>query len=216
MIIKNKTTQKLIKKLAVPIIALNIGNVANAQENGNIEMNISKKPLVETNLFYKSDKLKINGFTSIDYYFKDKEYSGTTNLDTKLSKNFSLESQIHHFNEPFTKIGIGASYKIPTDKINAKVGFLPLRLDKEGNFIKKSISTKYSIGINLPKNFSLNTFGQFTINSKGGPKWEYGEIDLSKKFGKDKKWEISYNPSLKAQGKFSPKYTHRIALRRKF
>ena len=213
---KIKIPHGLIKKLAIPVLALGIGNASHAQIKGNIEMNTSKNSLVETNFFYRSDKLKTRGFTFMDYFFKNGGFFGKTILNTKLRKNTSLETQVYHINEPITKSGVGASYKIPINNINAKIGILPFWIDKKGNPIKNNINANYFFKVKLPKDFSFMTFGQFTINSKGGPRWGYGEIGLSKKFGKNKKWEISYNPSLEAQGKFSTRYYHRIALRRKF
>lgn len=191
---------------------------SHSQIKGNIEANISKEPLVETNFFYGNEKLRTNGFTFLDYYFKDGGYFGKSTLNTKISKNLSAETQVYHINEPFSKAGIGMNYEVPIKNkdLSLNAAILPLWMNKEGNLIKNNVNAKYFISYNLPKGFSIKTFGQFAVNSKGGPQWKYGEIDLSKKLGENNKWVISYNPSLTNREGIVPKYTHRIALRRKF
>jgi len=211
-----KTISKILGTGLLTLLGFLPMKKAEAQINGNLECNLSKNSLIETNFFYNLP-LNTKGFTFLDYYFNGDKFFGKSILSTDLIKNLDLETQVYHAGEPVTKAGVGLKYHLVKSKnVNVKVGIHPVWLSKEGKFIKNQIDMTYSVGINLPRNFNIFAFGQFNLASNGGPQWGYGEIEVNKKIGKNKKLEVSYNPSLTNQNKFVPKYTNRFALRQNF
>jgi hypothetical protein len=187
-----------------------------AQLNGDIELNLSENSLIESNFYYGSEFLRTKAFTFVDYALENDGYFGKTYLNTNIAYGLGTEIQLYHINKPFSFAGAGLTFTIPTDKFYAYLGLLPLWLDDAGSLMKNNVTTVYLFTISLPKNLNFLAFGQFNLAAEGGPAWEYGELDLALKLGKEQKWEIAYNPSLNSSGELLPDYVNRLAVRRKF
>ena len=120
-------------------------------------------------------------------------------------------------NEPFSKVGLGLSYVLPTSKkLFAKISYLPLWIDSKGESIRNKQIVGLSASVDLPHNFSLWGFGEVNVAGAHGAQWSYEEIELAKTF--KKRFSIGANIQLNSKGrrKFEPEVILRLAVRVKF
>ncbi len=202
--------------LASALIYLPIKKLARAEINGNlgyIHSEQSEKSHLEANAFYKLP-LDINAHTFIDFNKNGRGYFGKTSLDKKINSHINPRVQIAHVKDIYSQAGLGISANIPTPKnVTAKINFMPLLYSDKELVDKKNI-LGYFLRFNLPQKFSLKSFGEWNLNSKNGCEWDYGEIELSRKFNNT---TIGYLPTLiKKQGSAIPKFEHRACIRLDF
>lgn len=160
---------------------------------------------------------KVSGF--VDLYENNAGYFGKTIVEKGLVDKLNFRTHLESINEPLTRAGFGLSYALPTPKGTfAKVCYLPLYVDKEGEKIDNRQVVGFAFGADLPYDFSLIAFGEMNIATKKGVQWNYGEIELARKFGEEKRFSIGLNLQLNNNGAGNPlpEVVPRIALRAKF
>jgi len=160
---------------------------------------------------------KVSGF--VDFYEKDTGYFGKTVIEKGLVDKLNLRANVEHINEPISRVGFGLSYSLPMPKGTfAKVCYLPAYLDREGEKVDNRQIVGLVIGAELPYDFSLLAFGEMNVAAEKGPQWCYGEIELARKFGEEKRFSVGLNLQLNNNGVGNPipEVVPRLALRAKF
>jgi hypothetical protein len=176
----------------------------------------NKDSYAEANVFYGLPG-KINGYTYLDKYNEDGAVYGKTTL-TKAIADSAVSARVQgiHNDEELQHTGIGLEAKLQTPKnIFATVNCTPVWLNGDGQKEEDVIKAKYYISIDLPMKFNLSSFGEVNVANTKGVTWEYGEIELAKRFGN---FAIGYNAGLwsKGDGIIAPKIVNGIAVRYKF
>jgi hypothetical protein len=212
----------------------NIGNAdtntaAKAQSpapsiSGDIEYNHSEhseNDLVELNAFYKLPG-KVKGFTWMDFK-KKSGFFGKSTLTRDFGEYLQGATELVHGNKPLTETRVGAYVNVPMPKgIPGKprlnLRYMPLCIDSSGDRVHDKQMVGYCATAKLPMGMNALAFGWLNAADDKGISWNYGELDVSKAFGKDKRWVIAYNPALtgKGAGKATPHIENRVAIRRKF
>jgi hypothetical protein len=160
---------------------------------------------------------KVSGF--VDFYEKDAGYFGKTIVEKGLIGKLNFRTHIESYKEPFTRVGFGLSYALPTPKGTfAKLCYLPVFVDKEGEKIDNKQVVGLALGAELPYDCSLLAFGEMNVAAKNGVQWAYGEVELAKRFGEEKRFSVGLNLQLNNQGAGNPvpEVVPRLALRAKF
>lgn len=162
-----------------------------------------------------TDKVKVSG--AMDFYRSDAGYFGKTSIDTSLDKGLSLRLQGVHGNDPLTQVGAGVGYILPTpNKTFAIVRYLPIFTDTDGKQVDNKQIVGYYASAQLPANLNLWSFGEVNVDGTKGPQWAYGEVELSKNLGKNLSVGANLQMNGKGEGKMTPEFVPRIALRAKF
>lgn len=162
---------------------------------------------VESNVFYGLPK-GVNGYTFVDLY-NDGGYFGRTSWNKEIGNGISGNVEVNHFDEPVSNIGVGLKAQVPKLPENAfaTISLMPLYVDRKGNRVNNQALLQYFGILNLPKGFTLFSFGELDV-ARG--EWLYGELELGKKlFGVIRG---SYNPSLISDGDMIPDLEHRFAV----
>ena len=189
---------------------------ANAQDN-NVKASVDvvrseNQPVsfIRPNVFYALP-LGIKGYTFGEFYNEGNNYFSKTILEGKLDDN-SAAGLVGHvvtgsgFN---TQAGLGLNAVVPSPEGSfVKLSFLPIFADSKGRMVNNKAVGGYFGSVNLPLGINLSSFGEINLDAKGGPKWGYGEISLSKNI--TDKLAVAYNPLLKNQGKLNPRVEHAV------
>lgn len=204
--------KNLINLILAAIIGLASLSGVKASIKGNIRYIQSEEnanSYVEAKADYKLPG-EIKGSTFIDFYKNKKGYFGKTSLEKEFGPKVRVRAEAAHANEPFAQAGLGANVVVPyiPKEIFAKISFIPLWFDVNGR-VKDKVIAGYSVKINLPKGFKLKSFGEWNVAASDGVKWNYGEIDLGRKFSFV---NVSYNPALKEDGDAVPSVEHRASI----
>ena len=192
---------------------------AEAQVAGNVEYIQSEKnekSFARGNIFYGLPQ-NVNGFSFIEFYKNGDGYFGKTMLNRPIVSGLGPKVEGVHNGELLSRVGLGASFSVPgmPKGSYANLGILPVWLSEEG----KRLQAQYAFGFKLPKGFYLSSFGEMNlraeprsvtsstgeVNTKTGPRWGYGEAELTKSFGP---FEVGYNMRLYDDGNASPKHQH--------
>jgi hypothetical protein len=154
----------------------------------------------------------IKGSTTVDLCDTGGFFGGTS-LEKPVSGGLNARLQMDHSNDLFTRAGMGARAVISsTKRIFAKVGATPVWSDGSG--IVKNLSTlNYLVIISLPKGFSILNYGEWNLAAQGGPKWTYGEVNVTKQIGRVK---VGYNPALLGDGDAMPSIQHMLSVEMEF
>lgn len=159
--------------------------------------------------------VKASGY--MDFYDKGQGYFGKTIVEKEVIDRLSLRAHTYQINEPFSNIGIGASYVLPTSKkVFAKVSYVPLWMDSNGQIIENKQIVGVFASVDLPKDFSFWAFAEVNPVGVKGPQWSYGEIELAKTFGKRVSVGANIQLNPKGSGKLEPEVIPRLAARLKF
>ena len=176
---------------------------AQGNVSGNVEYIQSEKSeasLVRPNLFYKV--LGLNGYTFVESY-RDENFFGKTILSKDLGSRVKPTVEFVYGSGFRDKSGAGASFNVPMPKSTSlSVKVLPLWIDDKG-YIKNRVAAGFSGNVSFPLGFSLSSFGEANIASKGGAQWGYGEVRLGKDLSKN--LSVAFNPLLKNKGKLAPR-----------
>ncbi len=183
---------------------------------GSIEHIVSEnkeKSSEELNLFYSLPG-NIKGYTYIDF-FKNGTYYGKTSLTRKINNKLGMKSQIVNSNNLFSRAGLGGYINIPfqSKNLSGNLSILPLWVNEKGNLMEDYLTAGYFISMKLPKEFKINFYGEWNVLAKGGPSWNYGEIEVEKNIGPIC---ISYRPALIGKGDATPKLEQRVSIGFKF
>jgi hypothetical protein len=212
---KSATITRTLKGLLGAAAMFSATTLCSAQQvSGNLKYFQATKPAecsyTEANTFYSLPG-GINGYTFMDVY-GDRTSSGKTTLSKKTGEdNISLIGRIVHSDEPLTEAGIGFQNQVNLKNGYFSVNLIPFFFDKEGNHESGRMAIEYCFGRELGRGFNLEAFGDWMINH-GKTSWDYGEIELTKKFGKHLK--IGYSGALCSHGNsVMPKLQHRAVVR---
>lgn len=159
--------------------------------------------------------IKASGY--MDFYDKGQGYFGKTIVEKSITDRLSLRAHTYQINEPFSNVGIGASYVLPAPKkLFAKVSYIPLWMDSNGQRIENKQIVGVFASIDLPKDFSFWAFGEVNPVGVKGPQWSYGEIELAKTFRKRLSVGANIQLNSKGLGKLEPEFIPRLVMRVKF
>ncbi|MEI7718471.1 MAG: hypothetical protein WCI72_01270 [archaeon] len=146
---------------------------------------------------------RVSGF--FDFYQGDNGYFGKTVVEKGLTDRLNARVNIEHINEPFSRAGFGLSYSLPTPKGTfAKISYLPMYINKEGEKVDNRQVVGFAAGAELPADFSVLAFAEVNVAARKGVQWGYGEVELAKKFGEDKRFSVGLNLQLNNQGAGNP------------
>lgn len=159
--------------------------------------------------------IKATGY--MDFYDKNQGYFGKTIVEKGITDKLSLRAHTYQINEPFSNLGVGASFVLPTPKgLFLKVSYIPFWINSRGEEIRNKQIVGLSASVDLPHDLSLWAFGEVNPVAVKGTQWSYGEIELAKTFGK--RFSVGANIQLncKGPGKLEPEVIPRLAMRLKF
>lgn len=202
--------RNLLIGVGITLGSIFLPKVADAQVTGNLKYVHSadgiERSYPEIYTFYKLPK-EINGFSFMYFYNSGQGYFGKTILNKKIAGRIGIKSESIHINEPITQEGLGLTASVPYLPENASlsVDFLPFWFDKNGRIPSRS-SVGYFGSVNLPANFQFSSFGKWVFGNGKGPKWGYGEAELTAKLGP---FRVGYNPALIGDGDAIPRVEHR-------
>lgn len=163
--------------------------------------------ILRPNLFYNLPG-KIKGYTFLEFYNKG-GYFGKTILNRPF-KNMTLEGEIKHINDSYSKHGMGIGKKIQFTKDSfLKFKLLPLWFDK-AKLISDNTAC-YSFNVNLPHKTHIGGFGEINLtNNLSNARWGYGELEVGRKM--TKRIDAGYCAALKCEGpgKIIPRIENRV------
>ena len=203
-----KTLRSLLGTAAVGLASM-LPMKTEAQVAGNVEYIQSEKnekSFARANAFYGLPQ-GVNGFSFIEFYKNGDGYFGKTMLNKPIVSGLGPKVEAVHDGELVSRVGFGASLSVPGMPKGSylNLGLIPVWLSEEG----KRLQAQYAFGFNLPKGFHFNGFGEMNLRAQGGPRWGYGETELTKDIGP---FELGYNMRLYDDGNASPKHQHGMIL----
>ena len=208
---KTKLNQKVKKICAGAALVAGLSQGAiQAQPAVHIEARESlehPESFVRTNIFHDVKDLK--GYTFIDLYGPH-GYFGKTTLSKQIKGPLSSIVQAVYGSDFETKYGAGLSLESTLgESAFGKVHIIPAWTTKAEFRDVMKPTVGYFVTVDLPKGFTLSSFGEATIGKKS--EWKYGEITLEKKLSD--KVSVRYHPALRSQGKLKPRYEHGIGIK---
>jgi hypothetical protein len=200
--------ESMILALAIPAAIAAKAEASNVKCVTSLEEGV--KPYVAANMFYQMPS-GIDGFTFVN--FSEGGYYGKTTLKKQIDEGISVRGQTVHANEPITQTGVGIGAVVPGLPKNTflEVNYMPAWFDENG-LVEDQAQAGYFVSVNLPAGIQLSSFGDWNVTGLN-PKWMYGEVEVSKKFGPV---SVSYNGALIGDGDATPDIEHRVAVAAEF
>lgn len=204
-----KTLRSLLTAGTIGLASLMPAKKAEAQVAGNIEYIQSEKKensFGRLNMFYSLPE-KANGFSFIEFYRNGGGYFGKTILNRPIKAGLGPKVEAVYSGEPLSRVGLGVGFSVPKVPNGgyANLGLVPVWISSD----QKRVQAQYAFGLNLPKGFHFNGFGEWNLSAENGPEWGYGETELTKDIGP---LEFGYNMRLYNDGNASPKHQHGLIL----